>query len=133
MSFGKDIATYFFTKEGEEVGADNKVKTIFKCNSAHLVGKECASKGLFKVVISNGYTNLRSHMTTCIPNWQSIYDKRGILPVGDDIRQYVKVDKDLTTSTSGLSGSYRRILHSLSAMRSSPEKILLEKPSLAKA
>ena len=93
MSFGKDIATYFFTKEGEEVGADNKVKTIFKCNSAHLIGKECASKGLFKVVISNGYTNLRSHLTICIPNWQSIYDERGIRPVGDDIRQYVKVDK----------------------------------------
>ena len=93
MSFGKEIATYFFTKEGEEVGADNKVKTLFRCNSAHIVGKECSSKGTFKVVISNGYTNLRSHLAICIPNWKAVDDDRGIVPVGEDIRQFVKIDK----------------------------------------
>lgn len=92
MAFGKDIASFFFTK-GEDVVEGNKTKAIFQCNSAHIVGKEFSTKGIFKVVTANGYSNLRSHLATCIPNYQTIYDARDLAPVGTDMRQFVKVDK----------------------------------------
>jgi hypothetical protein len=92
-AFGKDIANFFFVK-GEEELIGNKVRTVFRCNSANICEKESNSaKNIFKVFISNGYSNLRCHLVTCIPNFQSIYDNRDQIAQGPDIRQYVKVDK----------------------------------------
>ena len=93
MSFGKEIASFFFTKGAEEIVEGNKIKSTFRCNSVQIVGKECTSRGLFKIVTANGYSNLRSHLAVCIPNFQAIYDARDLVPVGPDIRQFVKVDK----------------------------------------
>lgn len=91
--FGKEIASYFFSKGADEVEG-NKIKSVFRCNSANIVGKECTStRNIFKVVTSNGYSNLRTHLTTCIPNWQAIYDARDLAAVGPDVRHFVKVDK----------------------------------------
>jgi hypothetical protein len=92
MSFGKEIANFFFTK-GVDVQDGNKVKSTFTCNSVHLAGRECTTKGVFRVVIANGYTNLRSHLINCIPNYQDIVDARDVVIIGPDIRQFVKVDK----------------------------------------
>lgn len=91
--FGKEIASYFFSKGADEVDG-NKIKSVFRCNSANIVGKECTStRNIFKVITSNGYSNLRTHLTTCIPNWQAIYDARDLGAAGPDVRHFVKVDK----------------------------------------
>ena len=91
--FGKEIASYFFSKGADEVDG-NKIKSVFRCNSANIVGKECtSSRNIFKVITSNGYSNLRTHLTTCIPNWQAIYDARDLAAAGPDVRHFVKVDK----------------------------------------
>ena len=93
MSFGKEIALFFFNK-GPDIVEDGKTRNIFTCKSSALVGRECTSnRNNFKVNVANGYGNLRSHLCTCIPEFQKIYDEKDEVVVVGDIRNYVAVDK----------------------------------------
>lgn len=90
--FGKDIVLYFFEK-GEDFIEGTKTCNYFTCKCVELLGRECNStKTKFKVIPVNGYSNLKTHLTTCIPNYEALYADR-LLPVAvNDMRNYVKVD-----------------------------------------
>ena len=91
MSFGKEIALYFYTK-GPDIQYGGKIKNHFSCKCEALTNRLCSSLNrLFSIVCANGYSNLKTHLLTCIPNSQTIYDDRDIVVA--DLRNFVNVDK----------------------------------------
>ena len=91
MSFGKEIALYFFTK-GPDIQYGGKIKNHFSCKCEALTNRLCSSPNRsFSIVCANGYSNLKTHLLTCIPNYQAIYDDRD--DVVADMRNFVNVDK----------------------------------------
>ena len=66
------------------------MKNVYSCKSELLVGRKCNGKGGFTVLKSAGVGNLKSHLSTCIPSWQDIYDARNL--GNADIRKHIDVD-----------------------------------------
>jgi hypothetical protein len=92
VSWSKEVARFFF---GEEETVANKI--TWTCRSQELTNTKCSGKGSFTSKVTEGTSNLRKHLDSCIPEWQNIYAAAkaggdGPVAVGD-IRNYVKVDK----------------------------------------
>lgn len=91
MSFGKEIALFFFTK-GPDIPFGGKIKNHFSCNCEAITNRLCTSPNRsFSIICANGYSNLKSHLLLCIPNYQMIYDNRE--NVVANMLNFVKVDK----------------------------------------
>ena len=91
MSFNKLVVAHFFEK-GNDLIENHKRKNIYRCRCSEVCGRECVSKNnSFSVMANSGFTNLRNHIKECIPDWESIYNNRGIAVW--DIRNHIKVDK----------------------------------------
>ena len=91
MSFGKEMALFFFSK-GPDIQHGAKIKNHFSCKCEALTNRLCSSPNrLFSIICANGYSNLKTHLLTCIPNYQTIYDDRNIVVA--DMRNFVNVDK----------------------------------------
>ena len=91
MSFGKEIALFFFTK-GPDIPFGGKIKNHFSCSCETITNRLRTSPNQsFWIICANGYSNLKSHLLLCISNYQTIYDNRE--NVVANMLNFVKVDK----------------------------------------
>jgi hypothetical protein len=91
--FGKDVVDYFFLK-GDDIIEGGKTYAYYTCKCVELLARECnSSKARFKAVPASGYSNLKNHLGTCIPNYEALYAERLIPRAENNMRNYVVVDK----------------------------------------
>lgn len=75
--FNQEFALFFFNKGQDIVLDGGKIKNFYNCKSDTVVGRKCISQhNAFSVTKSAGYTNLKSHLVQCIPEYETKYAAR---------------------------------------------------------
>ena len=90
-TFSKSMVAHFFEK-GDDFIDQGKNKNIYKCRAAFVIGRECCSKNnAFTITASSGFSNFRTHLKECVPDFEVVYEERdqGI----KDIRNHIAVDR----------------------------------------
>ena len=96
LVLSKEMIDFFFIK-GPQFIEKEKTRNTYTCNCEVVVGRMCTSKkNAFTLIRGSGFSNLKKHLETCVPNFETIYSNRKIVN-RQDIRSFVTVDRKTQT------------------------------------